>query len=65
MAAACPASAGRRERGRDRHHDGRRLGTGSGLPTINIGRTGGNTFRSHAFFSGLRGGMQSSNTRMN
>jgi hypothetical protein len=33
-----------------------------GGPTINIvPRTGGNTFRSHAFFSGLRGGMQSSN----
>jgi hypothetical protein len=33
-----------------------------GGPTINIvPRTGGNTFRSHYFFSGLRGGMQSSN----
>ena len=33
-----------------------------GGPTINIvPRTGGNTFRSHAFFSGLRGGMQASN----
>jgi hypothetical protein len=33
-----------------------------GGPTINIvPRTGGNTFRSHYFFSGLRGGMQASN----
>ena len=33
-----------------------------GGPTINIvPRTGGNTFRSHVFFSGLRGGMQASN----
>jgi hypothetical protein len=33
-----------------------------GGPTINIvPRTGGNTFRSHFFFSGLKGGMQSSN----
>ena len=33
-----------------------------GGPTINIlPRTGGNTFRSHFFFSGLRGGMQASN----
>jgi hypothetical protein len=33
-----------------------------GGPTINIvPRTGGNTFRSHFFFTGLRGGMQASN----
>ena len=33
-----------------------------GGPTINIvPRTGGNTFRSHVFFTGLRGGMQASN----
>jgi hypothetical protein len=33
-----------------------------GGPTINIvPRTGGNTFQSHFFFSGLRGGMQASN----
>jgi hypothetical protein len=33
-----------------------------GGPTINIiPRTGGNTFRSHAFFTGLAGGMQASN----
>ena len=33
-----------------------------GGPTINIvPRTGGNTFRSHVFFTGLKGGMQASN----
>ena len=33
-----------------------------GGPTINIvPRTGGNTFRSHFFFTGLKGGMQASN----
>ena len=33
-----------------------------GGPTINIvPRTGGNTFRSHVFFTGLQGGMQASN----
>jgi Carboxypeptidase regulatory-like domain len=33
-----------------------------GGPTINIvPRTGGNTFRSHYFFTGLKGGMQASN----
>jgi hypothetical protein len=33
-----------------------------GGPTINIvPRTGGNTFKSHFFFTGLRGGMQASN----
>jgi hypothetical protein len=33
-----------------------------GGPTINIvPRTGGNSFRSHFFFTGLRGGMQASN----
>ena len=33
-----------------------------GGPTINIvPRTGGNTFRSHVFFTGLSGGMQASN----
>src|SRR6187549_1446729 len=33
-----------------------------GGPTINfVPRTGGNTFRSHAFFTGLSGGMQASN----
>jgi hypothetical protein len=33
-----------------------------GGPTMNIvPRTGGNTFRQHAFFSGLSGGMQASN----
>ena len=33
-----------------------------GGPTINIvPRTGGNTFKSHAFFTGLTGGMQASN----
>ena len=33
-----------------------------GGPTINIvPRTGGNTFRSHVFFTGLRGAMQASN----
>jgi Carboxypeptidase regulatory-like domain len=33
-----------------------------GGPTINIiPRTGGNSFRSHAFFTGLKGGMQASN----
>src|SRR5687767_11693451 len=33
-----------------------------GGPTINIvPRTGGNTFKSHVFFTGLKGGMQASN----
>jgi hypothetical protein len=33
-----------------------------GRPTINfVPRTGGNTFRSHVFFTGLSGGMQASN----